>query len=268
MSTKDKGTKRLEEHLSEAMRESNIAGYLFIASNGSVNYDLVIESSDIDSKLVSIPTLEDLVFKSRGEKSITHSMSDNGEHVDIKDVYSMFSMFKKQNMNFLELMFAEYYIVNPVYKSYFDKLLEHKEEIARYDQVAAVNCTVGHMRQKLSYLENHLDKKDHQFDKNYHNILRLHYYLVKYVNGLPYKQCISSWTPKQKEKLISIKTGDYDREEAIEESKKIIEMSDSIRSDFISNGVDKNLDISTFLDNLTLEIIKESVKANTFKNHT
>ena len=46
--------------------------------------------------------------------SYTHIM-ENNEHVDIKDIREMFDCFKKQNSNFLEILFTDYMIINDKY---------------------------------------------------------------------------------------------------------------------------------------------------------
>ena len=60
-----------------------------IAVNGSYNYNMDTPQSDIDSKLLVIPSLEQLV----NGKSLNylHCMSDNGEHVEVKDIRHYFT---------------------------------------------------------------------------------------------------------------------------------------------------------------------------------
>ena len=50
--------KRLKEHLDEALQNPKIHDWFMIAVNGSYNYDMDTPQSDIDSKLLVIPSLE------------------------------------------------------------------------------------------------------------------------------------------------------------------------------------------------------------------
>ena len=40
---------------------------------------------------------------------------ENNEHIDVKDIRLMFDNFKKQNINFLEILFTKFGIVNEKY---------------------------------------------------------------------------------------------------------------------------------------------------------
>ena len=55
----------------------------------------------------------------------------------------MFECFKKQNINFVELLFTQYYVLNPIYEELFAPMLDNAEKIARYNNYARVNCMCG-----------------------------------------------------------------------------------------------------------------------------
>lgn len=57
---------------------------IYVALQGSQNYNLEYEESDVDTKAIIVPTLEDIV-KNKKSVSYTH-VRDNDEHVDVKDV--------------------------------------------------------------------------------------------------------------------------------------------------------------------------------------
>ena len=88
--------KRLKEHLDEALQNPKIHDWFMIAVNGSYNYDMDTPQSDIDSKLLVIPSLEQLV--SGKSLNYLHCMSDNGEHVEVKDIRHYFTTMLKQFM--------------------------------------------------------------------------------------------------------------------------------------------------------------------------
>ena len=93
---------------------------LFI--QGSQNYGLDIYTdeykSDIDTKAIVIPSLEDVVLNKK-PISTTHILYNN-EHLDIKDIRLYFNNFKKQNINFIEILFACAKYINPEYKDLYD----------------------------------------------------------------------------------------------------------------------------------------------------
>ena len=109
---------------------------------GSQNYGLDTEESDIDSKVIVIPKFTDFLHNKK-PVSFTHVM-ENDEHVDFKDIRLMFQCYKKQNINFVETLFTEYFILNPEYEDLFSRVMDRREKIARYDIKAAL--WVWHMK--------------------------------------------------------------------------------------------------------------------------
>ena len=104
---------RVQEHYDEALEyfpEDRIVG---IFLQGSQNYGLEIPSSDVDTKLIVVPTFEEIAFNHKAH-STTH-VRENDEHIDFKDIRLMLGTFRKQNLNFLEILFTPYKILNPKY---------------------------------------------------------------------------------------------------------------------------------------------------------
>ena len=84
---------RVMEHLDEAKRffsEDSIVG---IFLQGSQNYDLDYEGSDIDTKLIVCPTFKEIAFNKK-PISTTHVM-ENNEHIDFKDIRLYINEFRK-----------------------------------------------------------------------------------------------------------------------------------------------------------------------------
>ena len=209
---KDKIESRLQEHLSEAMVNENISDWFVIASNGSVNYGLDNEDSDIDSKLLTVPSLKKLIENKRD--NTTHIMSDNGEHVEVKDVALYMNTILKQNINFVETLFAKAVIVNPRYQNDWEMLYENRELIARYDTKRAVKCMYGMMIQKRKDMETWTEaraKSFHEFGydtKSLHHLVRLHYFLQHYiVDGWSYEDCLTKRDDAEYNLLMDTKSG-------------------------------------------------------------
>lgn len=197
MTESDKFTKimrRLSEHL-DAVKEKH-PEWVGIFLQGSQNYGLDYEGSDIDSKLIVLPSFEDFVLNSKPH-SYTHIM-ENDEHVDVKDIRLMFDCFRKQNINFVEILFTPYRILNPKYAALFEPVLEARERIGRYNDFAALNCMVGTALEKRKALchpyPTTIDKiEKFGYDpKQLHHILRLEEFMTRWLRGVPYESCLYS----------------------------------------------------------------------------
>ena len=111
---------KLEEHYKKAL---SLGHEIFcIILQGSQNYNLDIYTdeykSDIDTKAILLPSFEDFC-KGSAPISTTH-VRKNEEHIDLKDIRIMFETLKKQNVNFVEVLFSPFYIVPDKYKDYWE----------------------------------------------------------------------------------------------------------------------------------------------------
>ena len=79
------------------------------------------EGSDVDTKLIVVPSFADICLN-RKPISTTH-VRENNEHIDWKDVRLYMETFRKQNLNFLEILFTPYYIIKPMYKEEWMRLV-------------------------------------------------------------------------------------------------------------------------------------------------
>ena len=197
---------QLNRHYQEALTlfpEDRIVGVFL---QGSQNYGLDYEGSDIDTKCIVLPTLEDLIFN-RKPVSTTHVLP-NEEHLDLKDVRLYFQTFRKQNLNFMEILFTKYKIVNPTYEPMWNRLIENNEQIARYNPVGAVKTMKGIALEKYHALEHRYPSKVELIDtwgydgKQLSHLIRVDEYLARYIAGEPYADCLIT---KKPELLIAAK---------------------------------------------------------------
>jgi predicted nucleotidyltransferase len=185
---------RLHEHLLY-YTENYEEDWFVICLYGSQNYGIYDVTSDIDSRILVVPSLEDIALN---RKPISHTlkMPDNGEHIDCKDVREYLKILRKSNLNFVEILFTSYYIVNNKYYDLWNRLLENAEDIANINPYAAVSCIKGMANQKYRamFLESpvHIAKiKEFGYDpKQLSHLFRIRYFLRRYVEGKPYKDCI------------------------------------------------------------------------------
>ena len=185
---------RLAEHYEEAktlIDESHIVG---LFCQGSQNYGLDYEGSDIDTKLIVVPTFEDIAFNKK-PISTTH-VRQNNEHIDLKDVRLYIETFRKQNLNFLEILFTPYKIVNPQYAKFWQKLIDAREAIAHYDIHRSIKSMKGIALEKYHAMEHKYPSKieiieKYSYDsKQLHHLMRVENYLMRYIAGESYEACL------------------------------------------------------------------------------
>lgn len=248
--------KRLQENYKtvESMGYEIVGIFL----QGSQNYNLDYENSDIDCKAILLPKFNDFLLNNK-PISTTYIL-ENDEHIDLKDIRLMFECFKKQNINFVEILFTKYKIINPKYKDLFEPMFENNELIARYNNYASVNCICGTSLEKYKALEHPypatIDKiKKYGYDpKQLHHIIRLNEFIKRYVNGESYKDCL---IPKNTEYLIDVKKGLYPLEVAREIAKTLCNETYEIKNNYIAeNKININKKVEEILNNVLLEIMK------------
>lgn len=197
--------KRLKEDF-EYLKSQNYT-VLGVFVQGSDNYNLSYSKSDIDTKAILIPSFEDFVLNKK-PVSTTLIKADNS-HLDIKDIRLMHECFKKQNINFIEILFTKYKYINPEYAELYQPMFNNNEKIARYNNYAAVNCIAGMVFEKHKALchpyEGLRDKiEKYGYDnKQLHHIIRCREFLERYINGVSYTDCLIPTTP---EYLIKVKS--------------------------------------------------------------
>ena len=133
--------KRVQDHYNEALKyfpEEQIVGVFL---QGSQNYELDYENSDVDTKLIVVPTFKDVALN-RKPVSTTHIRA-NEEHIDFKDIRLYMETFRKQNLNFLEILFTDFYWINPLYEHEWNRLVAMRENIAHMNPGRAVMSMKG-----------------------------------------------------------------------------------------------------------------------------
>lgn len=254
--TVDKIQKRVQEHYDIVTSKGHEVVGVFL--QGSQNYGLGYESSDVDTKAVVLPSFSDFVLRSNPVS--TTSVLDNDEHIDLKDIRLMFDCFRKQNINFVEILFTPYAVINPKYERFWSALVQRRERVARYNNYAAVNCMSGMSMEKFKALEHPypatMDKiEKFGYDpKQLHHILRLNEFIKRYVAGEPYEECLIS---QSREYLIEVKKGLHTLAEARGLAESTDRETKDIKNRYMAEHslcVDK--EVETLLDSILVDIIK------------
>lgn len=242
---------RLQEHLVETMKELKVTDWFFISACGSMNYNLDDESSDIDSKLIIIPTLDDII--DHKEPNYLHIMSDNGEHCEVKGLAHYMSIVRKQNINFTEVFFTDNILVNPKYEKEFYALRKHVEELVFLDPLASIYCPLGMMRTKYNQMFKESDGRKENIEKygydtkSFLHLNRLANFVDRFINALdktPYRELITYPTGSDEHKvLMGVKHGAVSAEKAEVLAKRAIE-STKIKVDVFGGRIKENLRFS------------------------
>lgn len=257
---------RIKEHYDIVISKGYEVVGVFL--QGSQNYDLAYENSDIDSKAILLPSFDDFVL--RNNPTSTTSVLENNEHIDLKDIRLMFDCFKKQNINFVEILFTKYKVLNPKYEQVFNRLLDFKERIARYNNYAAVNCIAGMSMEKLKALEHPyptiIDKiEKYGYDpKQLHHILRLNEFIKRFVNGVTYEDCLES---QNREYLIDVKKGIHDLDSARQIAELFNKETGDIKKRYMKDvALSVDYEAEKILNKVLVDIIKIWFREDVFND--
>lgn len=217
MSDREKIMKRLSEHL-EAVRDKH-PEWVGIFLQGSQNYNLDYEGSDIDSKLIVLPSFEDFVLNKR-PYSYTHIM-ENDEHaiLDIAERVGRYNNYAALNCMVGMALEKQKALCHPYPAT--------KDKIDKYG-----------------------------FDsKQYHHIERLYEFMQRWLNGEPYRDCLIS---KQRERLREIKLYiNCDLTTAQANSDRIVSEMKSIKDTYMQqNPVVIDREVDSVFNKVLLDLFK------------
>jgi predicted nucleotidyltransferase len=255
---KDTVLQRLQEHWDYAVDCGyNEERFLGIFCYGSQNYGTANEDSDVDSRLIILPTFEELCLGTSATSECL-DYKDTGEHINIMDINTLRNMFIKQNINFIEILFTEYFILNPRYKELWNVyFINNRELIAHYDKHKAFTSIIG---QTLHLID--LENEDKFTDKDLYNAYRLNYFLQDYIADKPYSTCI-----RPEESAINflkkIKAGKYfaNREHMEASAKELYEVLIETKEKYegsVASSIQERNEAAKALKDGTIEILKYS----------
>lgn len=259
------------EHFQEAKTLIPEQHIILIALQGSQNYGLDYEGSDVDTKCIVTPTFKEIAL-ARKPMSTTHVRA-NDEHIDMKDIRLYLETFKKQNLNFLEILYTPYcWFPNQHFHEQWQRLMDHREEITHYDPVRSIKSMMGIASEKFYAMEHHYPSRmawieKYGYDcKQLHHLLRIEEYLDRYLAGEPYGECLLT---QQAEYLKTVKLGMYDLENAREIANKSYNHIYTVCDTFIEKHKNDpiNKAIDELLDDVAYEIMRESVERDILKDN-
>ena len=175
---------RVNLHYNYATQKYGAENVLGVFLYGSQNYNCDLETSDVDTKCILLPDLYHLAIKPYETKHL-HIPREDGEYevCECMTLMHMVANWKKQNPNFLEIIFTEFCVVNPAYAKMWDSFrFEWREKIVRYDVRQGI-MSVAH--QAL-----HTIRQNPMDGKKIGNGYRLMHLLHSYDWGNSYSSCL------------------------------------------------------------------------------
>ena len=178
---------RIMEHWRDALKLYPKDRIVALVLQGSQNYGLDDAESDVDTKLLLVPTLDEIIFNKK-PVSTTH-VRENDEHIDAKDIRLYWQCFRKGNPNFVEVLFTDYYIVNPMYADLWEEMRDTREQVARVNPLVACKAMMGMVQEKYHAMEHRYPSRAEIVDKfgydpkQLQHLIRMTDFLEEYVRN-------------------------------------------------------------------------------------
>lgn len=254
---------RVTEHLVSAKKTFD-NDYFVIALQGSHNYGMNDEKSDIDTKMLTLPTLSQLVLNSKSLNKV-HIM-ENDEHCDCKDIRDYFKIMRKMNINFTEILYTDYWIANSKYMDLWLQLISIREDITHGNPYRFMKCCKGMVYEKAHALCHPYPSKldiieKYGYDgKQLSHMIRVYDFAKRYSEGCSYEECL---IPKDRDYLMGIKRHevgiDLDTAKDLsdyycKEISKLEAVFNMYRKDVFDKDVEKEM------DDILYEIIVRNIK--------
>lgn len=230
MNTVEKELKEMTEYAGRKV--------VLVAKVGSVNYNLDDELSDVDYKVYVLPTNEDLYSGNRFVKSVTGDVD-----YTVHDVRDLEKQLYKSNVNFVEVLFS---VELTEQVPEMRELVKMREEVARMNLPYLYDACFGMMYNKLKTFDKgtkdtaSLVEKYGYCTKAFMTTYRgLDFLLRFHGNGFTSFEKAVRYTDEEREFMLSMKNGEFSREEAkgmVDELRKRLEVA---KPDFKSNPLNE-----------------------------
>ena len=254
----------VEEHYDTALQLIDKNNIVAVCLQGSQNYGLDYEGSDVDTKCITTPSFRDICLL-KNPLSTTH-VRPNNSHVDLKDIRKYCECFRKQNLNFLEILFTNFMVVNGRYADEWGRLIEAREWIARMNPYRAVRSMYGIAGEKYHAMCHPYPSKmdiieKHGYDgKQVSHLLRVEDYLERYIAGESYEACLHP-TPSKIDEIMAYKLQQIPLEVAQPRADAVYEHCKQIKDMFCDgNKENENEEVRMLLEDVQCNIMRISVQ--------
>lgn len=260
-------TSRVQQHYNETCLIGAEVFGVFL--QGSQNYNLDVNSkqyqSDVDTKAIILPSFDDFC---RGISPIsTTFVRSNNEHVDLKDIRVMFNTFKKQNVNFIEILFTKYFIVADKYIKFWRKLRRLAEELAHCHPSQTLKTMAGLSYEKRKALchpyptiKDKIDKYGYD-GKQLHHIIRINEFMKNYISGMPFADCLTSHDEQTLILMTEAKLNTIPLADALIIARELDEENAALKNKFIAeHGTDCDASAYAKLEQIKVDILRQWFK--------
>lgn len=235
---------KMRAHYADALTQYSKHQVVGVFYQGSGNYGMDYEGSDVDTKCVIVPTIQQLVAD---EKTSNTYIRYNDEHIDFKDIRIMLDTFKKSNLNFLEVLYTKYCIINPIYADEWNRLVEARDSIVKMNLPSLIKSMKGIAGEKYHALEHRYPSRIEWLDKfgydpkQLHHLFRIKEFMHRWINGESFEHCLISVEP---EWLVEVKKGKYDLDDARRYGKNSMDFIQIMYNNYLKtcdNAVDETI---------------------------
>lgn len=233
---------QLQQHAQEAVGFLEDKGLLlgrdyflsYIALQGSQNYGIDHEGSDVDSKLMVSPTKRALLLK----KSFTYDVpTSSGEICVVRPTMEYLEILFKGNINAMEVLYTPYHVYYQ--NSTWEKLRHSPGEFEYHLKEDMLKATLGNMRQKFKSMTKPTGGCQEEFfeemgynGKDFLHLLRFGRFIEDISSGMSYKQAL--WWNNQT-LAEAIRGGQFDQYFATKMAKAELDKCEQIVDSFVQH---------------------------------
>lgn len=251
---------KIEKHYDKACElygEKRVIGvYLY----GSQNYGLDTEESDVDTRCIIVPTLEDIALN-RPMVSKTVEVEDG--MMDVKDIRLFLENLKKMNPNSLEVLYTSYYKVNSDYDIIFHcELKSRRHNISESNPYQLLQTVAGMARNHYKAIE----KAGEEYNtKDLYHLFRYERFLKRFIENFTFYDSLKfNYYDWDKTPILEAKSGAILKTVGLKEAKKAIEKIDEVYAkgvkDFIPGWHDTTID--KIFERVAIETLRFALGAN------
>lgn len=258
---------RVKEHVALVANHYTNHAVFYCGLYGSQNYGLNTNDSDVDTKCMVLPPFRDVVL---GRKMVSTDLADPyGALCNVKDVRAMFDNFFKGNVNFVEVLYTEYFSVGVDYLAEAKELRDHRDMVANRDPLRLMEMAAGMARQKYVAFNKPFESKKevlakYGYDpKQLHHLGRLAYFMTDYMAAGDFGYALHP-DKETNELLMSLKTNPLPLEHAEEKREFYMSYVDKKLEDarqFWGDEYERDLaakrsvEVRAFLDDLAYRLL-------------
>lgn len=174
---------KVRSHYDAAIQDGDFV--LFTGLYGSQNYKTDLPTSDVDTKTIVLPSFYRMVFGMAN--AIRERHMPDGSLMKVMSLQDYSRQIMKGSINFVELLFTDYFVVSDDGKEIFTWLRDNNERLARINPNGTLHACMGHLMRNFKEYQKHNEDEA----KAVSNIFRLAQFMKNYSYELmTYKECL------------------------------------------------------------------------------